>query len=106
MAKAIELTDDNFDEIMATDKPVLIDFWADWCGPCKMVAPLVEELAADYEGKAVITKLDVSNNPVTGAKFGIRNIPTLLFVKDGEVVDKHVGVTTKANLAGKLDKIV
>jgi thioredoxin 1 len=104
MAKAIEITDANFKEIMKSDQPVLVDFWAEWCGPCKMIGPLVEELAGDYEGKAVIGKVDVDANPAVAQQFGIRSIPTLLFFKDGEIVDRQVGAVPKAVLAQKLDK--
>lgn len=101
---ALELTDANFDEVvLKSDKPVLVDFWAVWCGPCRMVAPIVEELAKDYEGKAVIGKLDVDNNPNVSAQFGIRNIPTLLVFKNGEIVDKQVGAVPKSVLAAKID---
>jgi thioredoxin 1 len=103
MSKAIEITDDNFEEIIATDKPVLIDFWAEWCGPCKMIGPVVEELAGDYNGKAVIGKIDVDANPNISAKFGIRSIPTLLVFKNGEIVDKQVGAVQKNVLVQKLD---
>ncbi len=101
--KAIEITDNNFEEIVTGDKPVLVDFWAEWCGPCKMIGPIVEELAGDYDQKAVVGKVDVDANPTISAKFGIRSIPTLLFFKNGEVVDKHVGHTDKKVLASKLD---
>jgi thioredoxin 1 len=101
---ALELTDANFDElVLKTDKPVLVDFWAVWCGPCRMVAPVVEELSKDYDGKAVIGKVDVDSNPNISARYGIRNIPTLLVFKNGEIVDKHVGVAPKGVLASKLD---
>jgi len=103
MSKAIELTDANFEEVLATDKPVLVDFWAEWCGPCKMIGPMVEELAGDYDGKAVIAKVDVDSNPQVSAKFGIRSIPTLLFFKNSEIVDKQIGAVPKAVLAEKLD---
>lgn len=104
MSKAIELTDSNFDEMInAGDKPVLVDFWAEWCGPCKMIAPVVSELADDYDGKAVIGKLDVDANPGVSAKYGIRSIPTLLVFKNGEIVDKQVGAVNKGVLAQKLD---
>ncbi len=103
MGKAIEITDANFEEITKTDKPVLVDFWAEWCGPCKMIGPVVEELAGEYEGKVVIGKLDVDANPEISAKFGIRSIPTLLVIKNGQVVDKQVGAVAKAVLAQKLE---
>jgi thioredoxin 1 len=103
MNKTIEITDANFEEIIASDQPILIDFWAEWCGPCKMIGPLVEELAGEYEGKAVIGKVDVDANPGVSAKFGIRSIPTLLFFKDGEIVDKQVGAVPKMVLSQKLD---
>lgn len=101
---AVEFTDSNFDElVLNSDKPVLVDFWAEWCGPCRMVGPIVEELASEYEGKAVIGKVNVDNNQEIAGKFGIRNIPTLLVFKGGEVVDKQVGVVPKTVLAGKID---
>ncbi|MGB3179800.1 MAG: thioredoxin [Cyclobacteriaceae bacterium] len=103
MSKAIEITDTNFDDIINSDKPVLVDFWAEWCGPCKMIGPLVEEIAGDYEGKAVVGKVDVDANPQVSAKFGIRSIPTLLFFRNGEIVDKQVGAVPKNVLAQKLD---
>jgi thioredoxin 1 len=101
---ALEITDSNFEEVvLKSDKPVLVDFWAEWCGPCRMVGPIVEELAKEYEGKAVIGKVNVDHNPNISMNFGIRNIPTLLFFKNGEVVDKQVGAVPKANLAAKLN---
>lgn len=103
MGKAIEITDANFDEVTNTDKPVLVDFWAEWCGPCKMIGPVVEELATDYEGKAIIGKVDVDTNPNTSAKFGIRSIPTLLVIKNGKIVEKQVGAVPKSVLSQKLD---
>jgi thioredoxin 1 len=102
MGKTIELTDANFEQIITSDMPVLVDFWAEWCGPCKMIGPVVEELAGDYEGKAVVGKLNVDENPQTAAKFGIRSIPTLLVFKGGQVVDKQVGAVPKSVLAQKL----
>jgi thioredoxin len=101
--ETIEITDANFNEILDTDKPVLVDFWAEWCGPCKMIGPIVSELAGEYDGKAVIGKVNVDENPNTAAQFGIRSIPTLLVFKGGEVVDKQIGAVPKAVLAGKLD---
>jgi len=102
MGKAVEITDKNFEEIIKSDKPVMVDFWAEWCGPCKVIGPVVEELASDLEGKAIIGKLNVDENPNISAKFGIRSIPTLLILKNGEVVDKQVGLTSKAILSQKL----
>jgi thioredoxin 1 len=104
---AIEITDANFEEVvLKADKPVLVDFWAVWCGPCRMVGPIVEELSKEYEGKAIIGKVDVDNNPQVAAQMGIRNIPTLLFFKDGEIKDKQVGAVPKNVLAEKLDKLM
>ena len=103
MAKPIEITDSNYDDILSTDKPVLVDFWAEWCGPCKMIGPLVEQIADEYEGKAVIAKVDVDSNPEVSAKYGIRSIPTLLFFKDKEIVDKQIGAVPKAVLTKKLE---
>ena len=102
MGKTIELTDANFDQIVNTDKPVLVDFWAEWCGPCKMIGPVVEELAKDYDGKAVVAKLNVDENPQVTARYGVRSIPTLLVFKGGQIVDKQVGAVPKSVLAQKL----
>jgi len=101
--KAIEITDANFEEIIASDKPVLVDFWAEWCGPCRMVGPVVEELAGEFEGKVIVGKVDVDANPQTSMKFGIRSIPTLLVFKNGQIVDKQVGAVSKHVLAQKLE---
>ena len=104
---ALEITDANFEElVMNSDKPVLVDFWAVWCGPCRMVGPVVEEISNEYEGKAIVGKVDVDNNPEVASKFGIRNIPTILFMKNGEIVDKQVGAAQKAQLTEKLDAIM
>jgi thioredoxin 1 len=103
----IEGTDANFDEIVInSDKPVLVDFWAEWCGPCRMIGPIVKELGDDYEGKALMVKVDVDSNPGISARFGIRNIPTILFFKNGKDVDKQVGAVPKKVLSAKLDAIV
>ncbi|MGY6648049.1 thioredoxin [Wenyingzhuangia sp. IMCC45574] len=104
---ALEITDATFEEVVLnSDKPVLVDFWAAWCGPCRMVAPIIEELSDDFEGKAVIGKVDVDANPEFAAKFGIRNIPTVLVFKGGEQVDKQVGVAPKDVYAGKIDALL
>ena len=103
MSKTIEITDSNFEEILNSDKPVMVDFWAEWCGPCKMVGPVVEEMAGEYGEKAVIGKVDVDSNPNVSAKYGIRSIPTMLFFKGGEIVDKQVGAVPKGVLVQKLD---
>jgi thioredoxin 1 len=101
---AIEITDSNFAEVVEkSTQPVLLDFWAEWCGPCRMVGPVVEELSKDYAGKALVGKVNVDTNPEISMKFGIRNIPTILFFKGGIVVDKQVGAVPKATLAAKLD---
>lgn len=103
----LEITDANFEElVMKSDKPVLVDFWAEWCGPCRMLTPIVSEMAEEYDGKAIIGKVNVDENPGISAKFGIRSIPTVLFIKNGEIVDKSVGAVPKAQLTSKLDPIL
>ena len=106
MGKTLELTDATFDETLKSDKPILVDFWAEWCGPCKMIGPVVEELAGDYEGKAIVAKINVDENPQVTARFGVRSIPTLLVFKNGQIVDKSVGAVPKAQLTAKLDAIL
>lgn len=106
-AKYVTLTDANFaQEVLQSELPVLVDFWATWCGPCRIVAPTIEQLAAEYEGKAVIGKVDVDHNPQTAMNFGVRSIPTLLFFKNGQVVDQLVGAAPKKMLASKLDTYI
>lgn len=100
---ALEITDSSFQEmVLNSDKPVLVDFWAVWCGPCRTLGPIIEEVAADFEGKAIVGKVDVDNNQEISMQYGIRNIPTVLIFKNGEVVDKLVGVTPKEVIAEKL----
>lgn len=104
---ALEITDANFQtEVMENDKVTLIDFWAAWCGPCRMIAPAIEELAEAFEGRATVGKINVDENPQVSAQFGVRSIPTLLFIKNGEVVDKQVGVAPKSVLAQKLEALI
>jgi len=103
---ALEITDGNIKEIINSGKPVVIDFWAEWCGPCRMVGPLVEELAKEYEGQVTIGKMNVDDNVETPTEYGIRNIPTILFFKDGKVVDKQIGATQKAALAAKVQALL
>lgn len=104
MSKAVELTDTSFeDEVLNSDKPVLVDFWAEWCGPCRMVSPIVDELAGEYEGKLKVGKVDVDSNPETSMKYGIRSIPSLLIFKNGEVVDQITGAVPKAQLKKQVD---
>ena len=100
---AVKITDANYEEIAATDKLILIDFWAQWCGPCRMLSPTIYDLANEYEGKAVIGNVDVDDNPDIAEKFSIRNIPTILFVKNGEVVDKTVGAVPKNEIIDKIE---
>ena len=104
---SLEITDSNFEEqVLKSEKPVIIDFWAEWCGPCRMVGPIVQELGEEYAEKAIVGKVNVDENPGVTSKFGIRNIPTILFFKDGDVVDKQVGAVPKQVLAGKLEAIL
>ena len=107
MADILEVTDENFDsEIVNAEIPAVVDFWAEWCGPCKMVGPVVEELAKEYEGKIKVAKMDVDQNRQTPGRFGIRNIPTVLFFKNGEIADKQVGAVPKNNLVSKLEALL
>ena len=103
---ALEITDSNFQEILAEGKPVVMDFWAPWCGPCKMVGPIIDELATEYEGKVIIGKCDVEENGDVAAEYGIRNFPTVLFFKNGELVDKQVGSAPKSAYVAKIEAIL
>ena len=104
---AIEINDTNYKSLLEEGKPVVIDFWAPWCGPCRSIAPIIEELAATYEGRAIIGKYNVDDGDELGVEYGIRNIPTLLFFdKEGKMVDKHVGTITRDALAAKIDSLL
>ncbi|GHU63081.1 thioredoxin [Bacteroidia bacterium] len=103
---ALQITDENFKELLAAGKPVVVDFWAEWCGPCRMIGPAVEELAKEYEGQAIIGKINIDENSEVTDEFGIRSIPTILYFKDGQLVDKVVGATSKTNLETKLKAIL
>ncbi len=104
---ALEITDATFEEtVLKSDKPVLVDFWAAWCGPCRMVGPIIEEISGDYEGKAVVGKVDVDANQEFAAKYGVRNIPTVLVFKNGEVVDRKVGVAPKNSYTEAIDALL
>ena len=104
---SLELTDANFEEIIAkADKPVVVDFWAEWCGPCRIVGPIINEIAEEFNDRAIVGKLDVDNNPEVSARYGIRNIPTVLFFKNGKVADKQVGAVPKSNYFSKLEALL
>ena len=102
----VTITTENFESLRNGDKPLVVDFWATWCGPCRAIAPIIEELANEYDGKIVVGKCDVEENDDLAMEFGIRNIPTILFIKGGVVVDKHVSASTKSKLQEKFDKLV
>jgi thioredoxin len=106
-AKYVTLTDANFqEEVLQSNQPVLVDFWATWCGPCRIIAPVIEELAGEYQGRAKLAKMDVDTNPNVPMQYGVRSIPTLLFFKDGQVVDQLIGAAPKRSLSGKLDALI
>jgi len=104
---AINITEENFDQVvLKSEIPVLLDFWAEWCGPCRMISPIIDELYQEFEGKAVIGKVNVDESASISSKYGIRNIPTILFIKNGEVIDKNVGAASKEDLSAKLSAIL
>ena len=104
---AVIINESNFGElVLKSDVPAMVDFWAEWCGPCRVIAPYVEQMAAEYEGKAFVGKVNIEQSPAIADKYGIRNIPTLLFFKGGELIDKQVGATSKAVMMNKLDSLL
>lgn len=104
---AIEVNDSNFEEVVIkSDKPVIVDFWAEWCGPCRMISPMIEEISHEYEGKALVVKCDVDSSPGVASKYGIRNIPTVLYFKEGKIADKQVGAVPKSNFVAKLNALI
>lgn len=103
---ALAINKENFEQVLASDKPVIIDFWAEWCGPCRAIAPIIDDLAEEFEGQLVICKCDVEESDEIAAKYGVRNIPTLVMLKGGEVVDKHVGAATRSALVQKFEALL
>jgi thioredoxin 1 len=103
---ALKVTDENYNELLNEKKPVVLDFWAEWCGPCRMVGPIIDELAVEYEDRVVVGKVDVDENDDIVTEYGIRSIPTVLFFKGGELVDKHVGAADKKAFVEKIDKLL
>ena len=103
---ALQITNENYAEVLASGQPVVIDFWAEWCGPCRTITPIIEELAEEYAGKVNIGKCDVEENDEITMKYGVRNIPTIIFLKGGQLVDKQVGACQKAALVEKIEKLL
>ena len=103
---ALQITEQNFDELMAQGKPMVVDFWATWCGPCKKIGPYIEDLAKAYEGQAIVGKVDIEESDELAMRFGVRNIPTVLYIKNGEVVDKNIGAAAKSVFEDKLKAIL
>ena len=103
---ALQITQENYDEVLSSDKPILLDFWAEWCGPCKLIGPIIDEVSEDFSDTAIVGKINVDDSAELSSKYGIRNIPTLLFIKNGEVVDKHVGAASKKRNFDKLNSLM
>ena len=103
---ALQITEDNYDEVLSSEKPILLDFWAEWCGPCKLIGPIIDELSEDFTETAIIGKINVDESGALSSKYGIRNIPTLLFIKNGKVIDKHVGTASKKEISDKLNALM
>ena len=103
---ALQITQENYDEVLSSNKPILLDFWAEWCGPCKLIGPIIDEVSEDFSDTAIVGKVNVDVSAELSSKYGIRNIPTLLFIKNGEVVDKHVGAASKKEISDKLKSLM
>ena len=103
---SLQITEENYDDVLNSDKPILLDFWAEWCGPCKLIGPIIDEVSQDFSDTAIVGKVNVDVSAELSSKYGIRNIPTLLFIKNGEVVDKHVGAASKKEISDKLNSLL
>ncbi|MEG1611319.1 MAG: thioredoxin [Alistipes sp.] len=103
---ALEITKENYEQIVASELPVVMDFWAEWCGPCRAITPFIEEIAKEYEGKAIVGKCNVEGNDDIVMNYGVRNIPTVIFLKGGKLIDKQVGACQKSDLVAKLEKLL